>query len=213
MREILLATSNPGKAREMCEILSGPEPGLSAAIRWRFLHEFEELPEPVEDCATFRANAEIKARHYARLSGLWTVADDSGLEVDALGGEPGVRSARYGGAPRDDRANNALLIERLVGVPAERRSARFRCASVLSDGRRVLASAEGSVEGRIIDTPRGSNGFGYDPHFWIDSAGLTAAEMSAEQKNAISHRGQALTRLREQLVRLLAAESPHPADP
>jgi len=204
MREILLATSNPGKAREMREILGGSGSAGLSAVRWRSLSEFPQGPEPREDGSTFLANAEIKARHYARLSGRWTVADDSGLMVDALGGEPGVRSARYAGAPRNDQANNALLIERLAGVPADRRSARFRCAVVLSDGERVLASAEGAVEGRIIDTPRGDNGFGYDPHFWIESAGMTAAEMSPDQKNAVSHRGQALRRLRDHLVLLLA---------
>ena len=206
MRDILLATSNPGKAREMREILGESGAEVLSGVRWRLLTEFEGWPAPVEAGDTFRANAEIKARHYARLSGMWTIADDSGLEVNALNGEPGVRSARYAGTPKDDRANNALLIERLAGVPAEARSARFRCAVVLSDGETVLASAEGTVEGRIIDKPRGTNGFGYDPHFWIESAGMTAAEMPPEQKNAISHRGQALRRLRHQLIQLLAAE-------
>jgi len=200
MRDILLATSNPGKAREMREVLGESGAGALSGVRWRLLTEFEGWPAPVEAGDTFRANADIKARHYARLSGMWTIADDSGLEVDALNGEPGVRSARYAGTPKDDRANNALLIERLAGVPAEARSARFHCAVVLSDGETVLASAEGTVEGRIIDEPRGTNGFGYDPHFWIESAGMTAAEMPPEQKNAISHRGQALRRLREQLA-------------
>ena len=200
MRDILLATSNPGKAREMREVLGESGAEVLSGVRWRLLTEFEGWPAPVEAGDTFRANAEIKARHYARLSGMWTIADDSGLEVNALNGEPGVRSARYAGTPKDDRANNALLIERLAGVPAEARSARFRCAVVLSDGETVLASAEGTVEGRIIDKPRGTNGFGYDPHFWIESAGMTAAEMPPEQKNAISHRGQALRRLREQLA-------------
>ncbi len=210
MREILLATANPGKAREMRGILSGSDAVVLKSICWRSLHEFEGLTEPVEDGETFLANAEIKARHYAGLVGLWTVADDSGLEVDALDGEPGVRSARYAGTPRNDRANNALLIKRLAAVPPERRSARFRCAVVLSDGQKVLASAEGTVEGRIIDTPRGSNGFGYDPHFWIDAAGMTAAEMPSERKNAISHRGQALRQLGGQLIELLRAERINP---
>jgi len=199
VREILLATGNPGKAKEMREILGEAGDGLPGGIRWRRLSEFEGWPEPVEDGDTFRANAEIKARHYARLSGMWTIADDSGLEVDALNGGPGVRSARYAGMPRSDQANNALLVERLAGVPAERRSARFRCVVVLSDGEKVLADGEGTVEGQIIDRPRGHNGFGYDPHFWIAPAGMTAAEMPPDQKNAISHRGQALRRLREAL--------------
>lgn len=201
MREILLATGNAKKAREMQEILGAAETG--GQIRWRLLAEFDGWPEAIEDGTTFAANAEIKARHYARWSGLWTIADDSGLEVDALRGEPGVRSARYAGEPSNDRANNALLIERLAGIPAEQRTARFRCAVALSDGQGVLARAEGAVEGRIIDTARGVNGFGYDPHFWVEDAGLTMAEMSPERKHAISHRGQALRRLREQLSGIL----------
>jgi XTP/dITP diphosphohydrolase len=204
MREILLATGNPKKAREMQEILRTADPG--GQIRWRLLSEFTGWPQAVEDKATFLDNARIKARHYARWSGLWTVADDSGLEVDALNGEPGVRSARYSGEPSNDAANNALLIQRLAGVPPERRSARFRCVVALSDGQKTLAWAEGTVEGRIVDTPRGSNGFGYDPHFWVEQAGMTTAQMPSEQKHAISHRGQALRRLREQLSRLLQNE-------
>lgn len=207
MRDILLATGNPGKAREMREILSASEDAGSEAVRYRSLAEFGTLAEPVENGATFRENAEIKARHYARLTGLWTIADDSGLEVDALSGAPGVHSARYAGSPKDDRANNALLIERLAGVPDDRRSARFKCCMVLTDGQRVLAMAEGAVEGRIVDQPRGSNGFGYDPHFFIDSAGMTAAEMVPADKNAISHRGQALRKLRNQLIALLQGAS------
>ena len=210
MREILLATGNPGKAREMGEILGEVKGGSLVDVRWRRLSEFEGWPEPVENGDTFRANAEIKAHHYARLSGMWTVADDSGLEVDALNGEPGVRSARYAGTPKSDPANNALLIERLAGVPGERRWARFRCVVVLSDGEKVLATGEGTVEGRIIDAPRGNNGFGYDPHFWIESAGMTAAETRPEQKNAISHRGQALRRLGHQLVQILTTEPTNP---
>jgi XTP/dITP diphosphohydrolase len=189
----------------MREILSGPDVSLSDLVRWGDLSEFPDWPEPVEDGPTFRANAEIKARHYARQSGLWTIADDSGLEVDALDGEPGVHSARYAGLPRSDRANNALLIERLRDVPADRRAARFRCVVVLSDPERILAWAEGHVDGRIIDEPRGDSGFGYDPHFRVASAGMTAAELAPEQKNAVSHRGQALRGLRDQMLDLLSA--------
>lgn len=203
MRDILLATGNPKKAREMEEILAAAATA-GGGVRWKLVSEFPDWPAPVEDAPTFFGNAELKARHYARLSGLWTLADDSGLEVDALDGAPGVRSARYAGEPSNDARNNALLIDRLAGVPSERRTARFRCCVVLSDGNRVLASAEGTVEGRIIDTPRGANGFGYDPHFWVDSVGMTTAEMPSERKHAISHRGQALRALSERLAELLA---------
>ncbi|NLE60404.1 MAG: RdgB/HAM1 family non-canonical purine NTP pyrophosphatase [Planctomycetes bacterium] len=207
MREILLATGNVGKAKEMSEILSTAGDEVSHNVRWRHLREFAGWPEAVEDGRTFLENARSKALHYARLSGLWTIADDSGLEVDALSGEPGVRSARYAGEPKSDQANNALLVKRLAGVPDERRTACFRCAVVLADSQQVLASAEGTVEGRIVDAPRGANGFGYDPHFLVVSAGMTAAEMPSEQKHAVSHRGQALRRLSAQLAALL---SEHP---
>jgi len=203
MREILLATGNPDKAHEMEEILSAGTINLPP-IHWRRLTEFPGISEPIEDGDTFLANAEIKARHYARHTGLWTIADDSGLEVDALDGAPGIRSARYAGEPSNTRANNALLVHNLAGVPAEHRTARFHCAVVLVDAHHLLASAEGTVEGRIIDQPRGTNGFGYDPHFWVEEAGMTAAEMPPEQKHAMSHRGQALRRLREFLPALLA---------
>ncbi|UCD30110.1 MAG: RdgB/HAM1 family non-canonical purine NTP pyrophosphatase [Planctomycetota bacterium] len=207
MREILLATNNPGKAKEMFEILSSSASPLSTLIWWRFLSDFPTWPQPIEDGDTFEANAVLKAHHYARLSGLWTIADDSGLEVDALDGEPGVRSSRYAGDSADTVANNTLLVKRLAGVPAERRTARFRCVCVLSDGDNILARARGTIEGRIIDEPRGSKGFGYDPHFWVEQSGLTAAEMSPEQKHAISHRGQALRRLKDKLLELLRPEA------
>jgi XTP/dITP diphosphohydrolase len=203
MREILLATKNPGKAREMREILDAACQVDGERIRWRNLSEFPDWPEPEETGETFLANAELKASYYAGRSGMWTIADDSGLEVDALGGEPGVRSARFAGEQKDDLANNRLVIERLRGVPAERRTARFRCAVALSDGHRVLASAEAAVEGRVIDEPLGHNGFGYDPHFRVDEFGLTTAQMSPEQKHRISHRGQALRKLKDALAVLV----------
>ncbi|HOW70964.1 MAG TPA: RdgB/HAM1 family non-canonical purine NTP pyrophosphatase [Phycisphaerae bacterium] len=205
MREILLATGNQDKAREMEEILSIVEAGMEAIIRWRRLSEYPGIAEPVEDGRTFRSNAELKAHYYARRTGLWTIADDSGLEVDALAGEPGVRSARYAGEKAGARANNLLLIQKLAGVPPARRSARFRCVVVLSDGLRCLASAEGTIEGRIIDEARGCNGFGYDPHFWYEPDGMTTAEMTSPRKHEVSHRGQALKRLREQLGGLLGS--------
>ncbi len=203
MKDILLATGNAKKAREMIEILSSAADAAGLTVRWRPLSEFPGLPEPVEDGATFLDNAKLKAGYYARLTGLPAIADDSGLEVDALNGDPGVRSARYAGEPCDDAANNRLLIERLRGIPDDRRSARFRCAIAFSDGQRTLATATGAVEGRIIDLPRGANGFGYDPHFHVDRLGMTTAEMPAGQKHAISHRGQALRELASNLPDVL----------
>jgi XTP/dITP diphosphohydrolase len=203
MREILLATSNPGKAREMREILVGGDPVLDAQVRWRNLAEFADWPEAVEDAETFPENASKKAMHYARLSGMWSLADDSGLEVDALDGAPGVRSARYAGEPKNDESNNRLLLEKLRGIPIEQRTARFRCAAALSDGEQVLATAEGKVEGCITDQPRGSNGFGYDPLFLVECGERTAAEMSPDEKHAVSHRGRALQQMRAKLLELL----------
>lgn len=195
---LLVATTNHGKLREIRAALG------HLPVKIVALDDFPRWPEPVEDAATFEGNARLKALHYARLSGGWALADDSGLEVDALGLAPGVRSARYAGPVRDDAANNSKLMEQLAGVPAERRTARFRCAIALADSQRVLATASGVVEGRIVDQPRGSNGFGYDPHFHLPEHGMTTAEMAPDQKNRISHRGQALRAIRPEIERLLA---------
>ncbi|MFQ5412196.1 MAG: RdgB/HAM1 family non-canonical purine NTP pyrophosphatase [Phycisphaerae bacterium] len=209
--EILIATGNAGKAREIVAILSDfPAADHPNIIRWRTLRDLpDEIPEPHEDRESFAENAALKARYYARATGLWTLADDSGLEVDALGGGPGVRSARYadlpGDAPRDrrDAANNRKLIAALKDVSPEYRTARFRCALCLADADRILASAEGVIEGRIIDVARGSGGFGYDPHFFVPELGNTTAELTPEHKNRISHRGRALQKMQATLARLL----------
>ena len=208
---ILIATGNPGKAREIRAVLSDPDSERDGTGRIRWL-TFADLPatisEPIENGDSFAANAALKARYYSLETGLWALADDSGLEVDALGGEPGVRSARFAqvpeGSPRDvrDAANNRKLIAELQGVPAVPRTARFRCALALADGNRIKASAEGVFEGLIVDRPRGQNGFGYDPHFLVTELDRTAAELAPEHKNRLSHRGQALRQLREQLKRL-----------
>lgn len=194
-RTILIATTNPGKLREVRAVLAD----LPATLKG--LADVPEMPEAVEDATTFEGNARIKALHYAGLSGAWTLADDSGLEVDALDGSPGVYSARYAGDHADDQANNAKMIAALHGVPAARRTARFRCVVALARPGEVLALGTGAIEGLIIDDPRGANGFGYDPHFLVPSLGKTAAELPPEHKNRISHRGQALAdilpRLRE----------------
>ncbi len=166
-----------------------------------------EIDEPVEDQPTFEGNAVLKARHYAQASGMTCLADDSGLEVDALGGEPGVRSARYAGVAggRDvaDPANNALLLERLGEMPTEQRTARFVCVMALAEpSGEVLATERGTIEGRIIgpnEASRGKNGFGYDPLFVVPELGKTSAELSAEHKNRISHRGAASRLMYERL--------------
>lgn len=196
-RVIVLATTNPGKLREVLAVLD------VAGARLKSLSDFPAHPEPVEDGTTFAANAALKARYYSQVTGHWALADDSGLEVDALDGAPGILSARYAGTPGDDQANNAKLVQALAGVPDDRRSARFRCAVALADGPTILATAEGVIEGRIIDHPRGSNGFGYDPHFLVPELGLTTAELSPAEKNRRSHRGQALRAILPTIVAMV----------
>lgn len=179
---------------------------------------------PAETGATFAANARAKALYYARACGQWCLADDSGLEVDALDGRPGIYSARYAadrvdaGADRPaylaeagrqtlDRANNIRLLADLEGVEDARRTARFVCHLALADPRHLLLETSGTVEGRIAREPSGDNGFGYDPLFYLPELGCTAAELSAREKNRISHRGKAVRRLAELLGDYLADRS------
>jgi XTP/dITP diphosphohydrolase len=197
MIEILLATHNVGKVREIRQLAAGRD------WLWHSLDDFPGVPEAVEDADTLADNAMRKALHYAEATGLPTLADDSGLEVDCLGGAPGVLSARYAGRPHDDAANNQKLVAALEGVPPGQRTARFYCAMVLARPNEVLAETRGAVEGVIIDEPRGANGFGYDPHFLIPSLGKTMAELPAQEKNALSHRGQALRAMLPEIARLL----------
>jgi len=184
--EILLATRNEGKVREI-RALTADRPW-----RWRDLREFADVPRAVEEATTFAENARHKALHYAAHTSLPTLADDSGLEVDALDGAPGVHSARYAGSPRDDARNNRKLVEALRDVPPSRRTARFVCVMAFARPGEVIAEARGAVEGCIVDTPRGDNGFGYDPHFWLPGRGCTMAELTTDDKNRISHRAAAL---------------------
>jgi len=199
MPEILLATRNAGKIREIRQMT------VAGGWAWCGLDAFPDVPAAIEDGATFAENARRKALHYAQATGLYTLADDSGLEVDCLGGEPGVHSARYAGTPRDDDANNRKLVAALAGVPVERRTARFRCAMAFARPGELLIETEGAVAGLIIDEPRGDNGFGYDPHFLIPALGRTTAELPPDEKNALSHRGQAL---RDMLPRIEAHFQP-----
>ena len=174
------------------------------------LDEAPPVAEPAEDGQTFAQNARHKALYYARALGRWCLADDSGLEVDAIGGAPGVRSARYAeedfplGADKSarDAANNAKLLAAMKGVPQGRRTARFVCHVALVGDGAVLAEARGTVEGRIGLAPRGDNGFGYDPLFLLPD-GRTMAELDAETKNRLSHRGAALRRLAERLAGMM----------
>ena len=197
-RTILIATTNSGKLREVRAMLAG------LPVRLETLADHPPLPTPNENAETFEGNARLKALHYARLTGRLTLADDSGIEVEALGGGPGVHSSRYAGPQCDPAANNAKLLEELADVPPAQRTARYRCVIALAGESEVLATAFGKWEGLIVAEPRGRNGFGYDPHFFVPECGITAAEMTPEEKNRRSHRGQALAAIRDEIERLLA---------
>lgn len=186
------ATTNPGKLREFRTAVDHLGfKGLSIEP----LDGLSGLPVPVEDGATFEANAIKKAVHYSAYADDPVFADDSGLEVDALDGAPGVYSARFAGEGATDEANNRLLIDRLRGI--EERTARFVCVIAVARRGEVLATFRGAVEGRIVDDARGPNGFGYDPHFFHEPFGCTFGEASPERKMGVSHRGQALRALLE----------------
>ena len=189
--KLILASNNAHKLAEIREILGGCFEEI------RTLREAGIVHETVEDGETFLDNARKKAREIAEISGCCALADDSGLCVDALGGAPGVYSARFAGEHGDDEANNALLLEKLQGV--ENRAAHFTCAVVLAypDGREL--SAEGYFYGEIAHAPAGENGFGYDPLFFLPEYGCTSAQLTPEEKNRISHRGNALRALLEKL--------------
>lgn len=193
-RIIVFATTNPGKLREGRAILA------HLPVDVRGLSDFPPIAAPEETGDTFEANAKQKACCYARALNEWVVADDSGLEVDALGGAPGVHSARYAGIGATDAQNNAKLVAALAGVPSAKRTARFRCCAVLASPDEVRVVALGSIEGTIIDEPRGDNGFGYDPHFLATEFGVTTAEMPPETKNRVSHRGRAFAELAQRLL-------------
>ncbi len=193
MRRILIATSNPGKLRDFSG--AAARHGVEVAG----IPGFSSLPAVVEDGLTFEANARKKAEAYSRrVPGEIVVADDSGLEVDALNGAPGVHSARYAAdkpdqadANTDDDANNARVLRELEGIPPTRRTARFVCVLAAARDGKTLATFRGTAEGMILNAPRGSNGFGYDPLFYFPKIKKTFAELSAEEKAKYSHRGAA----------------------
>lgn len=186
---IVLATRNKGKIAELSAMLE------SFGLEVKGLADFPDIGEIMEDGETFHENSLKKAREVAGQTGLVAVADDSGLEVDALGGAPGVYSARYAGEDADDEANNQKLLEALGGIPDGKRSARFKCVMTACAPNGETLTAEGAWEGRITKAPKGDQGFGYDPVFFDPEAGKTAAQMDRESKNARSHRGEALRKL------------------
>ena len=196
--KLLIATGNAHKLREIRAILSVPGLDIVGSRDWP-----TPLPEIVEDGLTFEANAVKKAMLTALSTGLWTLADDSGLEVEALGNVPGVRSARYAGEPSSDSANNALLLKNMAG--SANRKAQFRCAIALSSPKGRCQVVDGACPGSMLTAPRGANGFGYDPLFVPDGFTQTFAEMPDADKNAISHRARALQKARDTWGELLGS--------
>jgi XTP/dITP diphosphohydrolase len=202
LRTLIVGTQNPGKLKELEAILIG------GGLRVRLATLPGHVQPPDETEATLAANAALKATHYARATGEWTLADDTGLEVDALDGAPGVQTAYYGGPEADPAKNRAKLLRALKDVPEGRRSARFRCVVALADPTgAVRATAEGVLEGAIAPEGRGAGGFGYDPLFLLtadEPRGQTLAELADGRKNTLSHRARALAGLRPRLLELLA---------
>jgi XTP/dITP diphosphohydrolase len=198
MKPLVFATRNRGKLVELRELL--PD------IEVRSLDDIE-VPEVIEDADTFAGNAAKKAREVSAATGLPALADDSGLEVDALGGAPGVYSARYAGEGHNDAANNAKLLAALAGVPAAKRTARFRAVLALADvggalGTEVI-TADGTCEGTILTAPRGTGGFGYDPLFFAPELGMTFAEAGVGPKSDLSHRARAMKAIKPRLLAYL----------
>jgi XTP/dITP diphosphohydrolase len=197
VRPLVLATGNPGKVRELTALLIG------IPFELRTLADFPPFVMPEETGSTYEANAMIKARAAAAHTGVLSLGDDSGIEVDALGGAPGVRSARFGGPGLDDRGRVQHLLRQIAHVPDAQRIAHFRCviAIVVPDGREILV--EGACDGRIAREPRGAEGFGYDPVFFFPPFGVTFGEVDDTTKATVSHRGLAATAARAALIALV----------
>ncbi len=196
MLDVVIATRNRHKVKELTSLLRVP------GIRWHALTEFPEVGAIRETGKTFKANAVRKARAVARATSALALADDSGVEVDALGGAPGIRSARFAGAHGNDQANNDKLLRALRGLPVRRRGARYRCVLALASPTRLIARAHGTWRGRVAERPKGRRGFGYDPIFVVPRFGKTVGELSGRLKARLSHRAQAARRLRPVLERL-----------
>lgn len=201
LRRLLVASHNPGKARELAALLSG------LPVQVQSLAAYPQVVLPGESGESFAENALLKARAASQATGEWALADDSGLVVPALGGAPGLHSARVA---ETDAERIAWLLRQMQGLPAARRQAHFVCVLALTDAQgKALGTWEGRAEGRITEAPRGRGGFGYDPVFLYEPAGKTFAEMTAEEKAAVSHRGQALREFRQALPRLLQDQDGH----
>jgi XTP/dITP diphosphohydrolase len=205
---LVLGSRNRKKCREMAELIAPPwEPNRwLARLDIRSVDEFSRAPDVVEDAPTFAGNARKKAAEVARAIGCWVLADDSGLAVDALGGAPGVFSARYAGEPSDDTANNRKLLKAMEQIADAKRGAAFHCALALADPLGTIRlEAEGLCRGRLTHEVRGASGFGYDPLFLIPEYHQTFGELSPLVKHQLSHRARAFGRLRRELCRMIAA--------
>ncbi len=189
MKEVIIATENPGKAREFEHIFA------SRGLTVRTLLDFPEIPEVEETGTTFEENATLKAEAVSKALNKMVIGDDSGLIVDTLQGRPGIYSARYAGEPKNDENNTDKVLSELKGVPEEQRTARFYCALAIAVPGIETRTVSGTCEGRILEERRGSNGFGYDPVFYVPDKGRAMAELSADEKNKISHRAHALQKL------------------
>ncbi|PLS01335.1 XTP/dITP diphosphatase [Neobacillus cucumis] len=197
MKEVIIATKNPGKAREFEHIFA------SRGIMVRTLLDFPEIPEVEETGTTFEENAILKAEAVSRALNKMVIGDDSGLMVDALEGRPGIFSARYAGEPKNDENNTDKVLQELQGVPEEKRTARFYCALAMAIPGQETRTVSGTCEGRILEERRGTNGFGYDPVFYVPEKGSAMAELPSEEKNKISHRAAALKKLESVLDAIL----------
>lgn len=200
---IVVATTNPGKMAELSAM-------LDADVKWLSLKDFPDIPEVLEDGATFAENAQKKALGYAKATGHWTIADDSGLVIDALDGAPGIHSARFSGQPEKnsnrtliDHRNIEKVLQLMAGTPTEKRTARFICSLCLANPEKVLIQSQGALEGIITTEPTGTAGFGYDPVMFVPDKNKTVAQLTPEEKNAISHRGNAIRKLKPLLADLL----------
>lgn len=186
MKKILLGSKNKGKIQEFQEAFEDSQ------IEILSLNDFPDCPDAPETGNSFEENASQKALFYQKFTGLPSLADDSGIEVDALDGAPGIYSARYAGEPVNDLANNRKLLENLEGIPSEKRTGRFVCVLALAKNGQIVQLSRGTAEGIVLEAPRGENGFGYDPLFFVPNLKKTMAELSITEKRQISHRGEAL---------------------
>ncbi len=207
-KQILIATTNRAKAGELVEMLGA----VGVGVQWLSLNDFPDVPEVVEDGATFEQNARKKALGYAAATGVWTIADVSGLVIDALDGAPGVMSARFSGEPPKgadrrilDHRNMAKVLKLMEGIPPEKRTARFVCCLCLASPAKVLAETRGALEGLIATQKAGTSGFGYDPVFFVPNLNSTVAQLTSAKKNELSHRGRAIKDIQPLLKALLTS--------